>query len=63
MQPIASGIVWPVCVTVFLSVGTSLVSHAEKVVPFGTWTQLGLRNHVLDGSTDPPGEKVILRAL
>jgi len=29
-------------------------------MPFGLWTQVGSRNHVLDGSSDPPCKGAIL---
>ena len=50
-----------------LSVGRSvtIVSPAKTAEPiemaFGLWTRLGPRNHVLDGSPNPPLEGTILR--
>jgi len=36
---------------------------AEPIdIPFGLWTRIGSRNHVLDGGPDPMHEGAILRA-
>jgi len=47
-----------VCRSVGLSV--TIVSPAKTVepikMPFGLWTLVGHRNHVLDGGADPPSE-------
>jgi len=44
---------------------TSTLSHAKMAeqieMPFGLWTQAGLRNHTLHGGPDPPWEGAILR--
>jgi len=35
---------------------------AEPIeMPFGLWTQMGLRNHILDEAPDPPWEWAILK--
>jgi len=58
MQPIVTD-----RLSVFLSV--TIVNPAKTAqpieIPFGVWTQVGPRNHVLDGDRDPLWEGVILR--
>jgi len=40
----------------------SCAKMAELIeLPFGTWTQVGPRNHVLDGGSALPSEATILR--
>jgi len=37
---------------------------AEPInVPFGIWTQVGPRNHVLDEGLDPPRERAIFGSI
>jgi len=58
--------------SVVLSVGQSVclyvtvVSRAKTTepieMPFGLWTQVGPRNHVLDRDSDPPYQGAILRS-
>ena len=58
-------VAWSVCRSVGLSIGLSatLVSPAKMAepteMPFGLRTWLGLRDHVLDGGSDPPWEGAI----
>jgi len=64
IQPIVTDrLEWSVCLSVDLSVTVvSLLKPAEPMgMPFGLWTRVGSRNHVLDGSQDPSWEGAILR--
>ena len=59
MRSIATDVAWSVHLCVSLWVTTvSRTRTAEPLeVPFGTWTRVGPRNHVLDrGGKSPPGE-------
>ena len=63
MQPnVTDRVVWSVCLSVSLSV--TVVSPAKMTelieMPFGLRTQVGPKNHVLDGYPDPPWEAAIL---
>jgi len=52
MWPIVTnGVAWSLCLSVGLSVMTvSTVKTAELIeMPFGMWTRVGPRKHVLDG--------------
>ena len=52
-----------VCLSVCLSV--TIVSPAKTAepieIPFGLWTRVGPKNHVLDGGLDPRWEGAVLR--
>jgi len=44
-----------------LDITTCCANTAEPIeVPFGVWSRVGPRNHVLGGGPDPPGEGAIL---
>jgi len=64
MRPIITdGVGWSVCLLVGWSVTIlSLAKTAEPIkMQFRMWTQVGPRNHVLDGNPDPLREGPILR--
>jgi len=61
MRPIVTdGEVWSVSLSVcpLVCLSVTIVSPAKTAepteMPFGLWTQVGPRNHVLDGGQDPP---------
>ena len=57
MQPnVTDEVAWSAGRSVGVSVTiVSLAKMAEPIVmPFGLWTQVGQRNHVLDGGPDSP---------
>jgi len=46
----------------YVNLSVTIVSPAEPIeMPFGFWTRVGPRNHVFDGSPDPPIGGAILR--
>jgi len=52
MRPLATDVAWSVCVC---------VSSVEPIaMPFGLWTRVGPRNHVLAGGPDLPKEEAVL---
>ena len=60
MQPnVTDEVAWSAGRSVGVSVTiVSLAKMAEPIVmPFGLWTQVGQRNHVLDGGPDSPMER------
>jgi len=63
MWPIVTdGIVWSVCLSVSLSVTIMSPAKTAELIeaPFGLWTQMGPRNHVLDEGPDPPWNGAVL---
>jgi len=51
----------PICVSLCVGHVVSYTKPAEPIeVPFGTWTQAGPGNHVLDGWQDPPQKGALL---
>ena len=59
MRPIVTNrVAWSVGLSVIV---VSPAKTAEPIeMPFGLWTWVGLRNHVLDGDRDPQWEGTIL---
>ena len=59
-------IAWSVCLSVCLCIcllhtTMSPTETAEPIqMPFGLWTRVGQRNHLLRWGPDPPGEGTIL---
>jgi len=49
---------WPIVTHTVVSVGLSvtIVRPTKMAELFELWTQVGLRSHVLDGSSDPHGK-------
>jgi len=60
MWPVVTDrVVWSVSLSVTI---VSPAKTAEAIeMSFGLWTRVGLSNHVLHGSPDPPCEGAILR--
>ena len=59
MQPVVSnGVVWSVSWSVVIMSSATTAGLIET--PFGTWTRVGPRNHVLEGGLDPPCAGAIL---
>jgi len=56
-------VVWSI--GVFVGRSVTIVSPAKNAelteMPFGIWSRVGPRNHVLDGGPDPPCEGSLLR--
>ena len=53
VRPIATDVVWSVCMCLLVTT-VSCAKTAEPVeMPFGVWTRVGPRNHVLGRSRDP----------
>jgi len=53
VRPIATDVVWSVCMCLLVTT-VSCAKTAEPVeMPFGVWTRVGRRNHVLGRSRDP----------
>jgi len=51
----------PICASLCVGHVVSYTKPAEPIeVPFGTWTQAGPGNHVLDGWQDPPQKGALL---
>jgi len=63
MWPIVTrGVAWfiSVCLSVRIISPAKVAEPIE--MPFGLWTRVGPRNHVLDGVPDAPWEGAILKA-
>ena len=59
MQPIVTGIAWSVCQSVIV---ISPAETAEPIkMPFGLWTRVNSKNHVLAGGPGPPCKLAIVR--
>ena len=51
VRPVVTDVLWFVCLLINCAKMAELIE-----MPFGMWTQVGLRNHVLDSSWNPQGK-------
>jgi len=51
VRPVVTDVLWFVCLLINCAKMAELIE-----MPFGMWTQVGLRNHVLGSSWNPQGK-------